>query len=75
MDLVHKLRRDMVRPGRDMLSGVVEVDETYIGGNESGSGNQLRRAETKTLVIVASGCIGKQIGRGQIQLINATFSF
>ena len=28
---LHKLRRAMVRPGRDRLSGLVEVDETYIG--------------------------------------------
>lgn len=26
---LHKLRRAMVRPGRDRLSGAVEVDETY----------------------------------------------
>ena len=30
---LHKLRVAMVRPGRDRLSGTVEVDETYIGGS------------------------------------------
>lgn len=30
--LLHKLRRAMVRPGRDRLAGEVEVDETYVGG-------------------------------------------
>ena len=29
---LHKLRRAMVRPGRDRLSGAVEVDETFLGG-------------------------------------------
>jgi transposase-like protein len=29
---LHKLRRAMVRPGRDRLRGTVEVDETYVGG-------------------------------------------
>ena len=29
---LHKLRRAMVRPGRDLLGGAVEVDETYVGG-------------------------------------------
>ena len=29
---LHKLRRAMVRPGRGRLSGRIEVDETYIGG-------------------------------------------
>jgi len=33
---LHKLRRAMVRPGRDRLSGLVEVDETYVGGEEVG---------------------------------------
>jgi len=28
---LHKLRRAMVRPGRDRLSGRIEVDETYLG--------------------------------------------
>lgn len=30
--MLHRLRRAMVRPDRDQLSGVVEVDETYVGG-------------------------------------------
>lgn len=29
---LHKLRRAMVRPDRDRLSGIVELDETFIGG-------------------------------------------
>ncbi len=31
---LHKLRRAMVRPGRDRLSGAVEVDESYVGSTE-----------------------------------------
>ncbi len=34
---LHKLRRAMVRPGRDRLSGAVEVDETFVGGVEPGA--------------------------------------
>ena len=34
--LLHKLRRAMVRPGRDRLHGIVEVDETYWGAREKG---------------------------------------
>ena len=33
---LHKLRRAMVRPGRDRLSEMVEVDETLVGGVEPG---------------------------------------
>ena len=34
--MLHRLRSVLVRPGRDRLTGVVEVDETYIGGDEPG---------------------------------------
>jgi transposase-like protein/transcription elongation factor Elf1 len=48
---LHKLRRAMVRPGRDRLTGQVEVDEAYIGGVHPGRGG--RQTETKALVAVA----------------------
>ena len=32
--MLHKLRRAMVRPGREPLAGVVEVDETFVGSGE-----------------------------------------
>ena len=66
---LQKLRRAMVRPERERLTGEVEVDETYIGGKEIGSGKQGRGAETKTLVVVAAECIGKQIGRVRFKCI------
>ncbi len=34
--MLHRLRAVLVRPGRDALTGTVEVDETYIGGEEPG---------------------------------------
>ncbi len=33
--ILHKLRQTMVRPGRDRMQGVVEIDETYWGTTES----------------------------------------
>ncbi len=48
---LHKLRRAMVRPGRDMLGGCVEVDETYIGGEEEGTRG--RKTDTKSIVAIA----------------------
>jgi transposase-like protein len=68
---LQKLRRAMVRQGRDKLSGVVEVDETFVGGIEAGAGKQGRGAETKTLVVVATECIGKQIGRVRFRCIES----
>jgi hypothetical protein len=34
--MLHRLRPVLVRPGRDRLSGMVEVDETFMGGEEAG---------------------------------------
>ncbi len=34
--MLHRLRSVLVRPGRDGLAGTVELDETYIGGEEPG---------------------------------------
>ena len=67
---LQKLRRAMIRTGRDKLSGTIEVDETFIGGIEAGSGKQGRGAETKTLVVVATECIGKKIGRVRFRCID-----
>lgn len=49
---LHKLRRAMVRPGRDQLAGRVQVDETYLGGRKK-PGKRGRGAGGKTLVAIA----------------------
>ncbi len=49
---MHKLRRAMVRPGRERLTGVVEVDETYWGAEEEGVRG--RQIERKGLIAVAA---------------------
>ena len=51
----------MVRPGRDRLSGVVEVDEIFIGGERPGKRG--RGAANKTLVVIAAEQSEKGIGR------------
>lgn len=58
---LHKLRRAMVRPGRDRLSGRVEVDEAYLGAPEPGVHG--RETEGKALVAIAAEENGKGIGR------------
>jgi len=58
---LHKLRRAMIRPGRDRLSGLVEVDETYIGGEKPGKRG--RGALGKSLVVIAAEKDGESIGR------------
>jgi transposase-like protein len=65
--MLHKLRRAMVRPGRERLDGVVEVDETYWGGEETGAIG--RRTEIKAMIIVAAQEDGKGIGRIRLRSI------
>ena len=48
---LHKFRRAMARPGRDRLSGTVEVDETYLGGLEEGVRG--RQTDRKSLIAIA----------------------
>jgi len=68
--LLHKLRRAMVRPGRERLSGVVEVDEAYWGAEESGVRG--RQSVSKALIIVAAQTDGKGIGRIRLRHIPDT---
>jgi len=59
---LHKIRRAMVRPGRNPLFGRVEVDETYLGGLEEGVRG--RQTFKKALIVVAAEERGKKaIGR------------
>ena len=64
---LHKLRRAMVRPSRDRLSGIIEADETYLGGPEPGQRG--RGAAGKELIFVAAQQDGKRIGRIRLQRI------
>jgi len=51
--MLHRLRSVLVRPGRDRLTGKVEVDETFIGGEEAGlSGGRAKGKKVLTAVAV-----------------------
>lgn len=58
---LHKLRHAMIRPERDKISGITEVDETYVGG-ESKGGKRGGGAENKVLVVIAVEINDKKIG-------------
>src|SRR5207302_4283025 len=64
---LHKFRRAMVRPGRDLLTGRVEVDECYVGGLEEGLPGRLNLQ--KALLIVAAQEDGPGIGRIRMRQI------
>lgn len=62
---LHKLRRAMVRPERDRLSGTIEIDELYVGGEKPGKKG--RGALGKSLVGIAVQDKGME-GIGRIRL-------
>jgi len=66
---LQKLRRAMVRPGRDRLTGKVELDETYVGGVDPGGGR--RHLGDKALVVIAAQVDGNGIGRVRLSCIES----
>lgn len=65
--LLHKLRRAMVRSGRDRLTGTVEVDETYWGAHEPEVIG--RQTFDKALIVIAAQQDGTGIGRIRLRRI------
>ena len=65
--MLHKLRRAMVTPGRNLLSGIIEADEAYIGGDKPGKRG--RGAADKAIVFVGVEINESRIGRIRLQRI------
>jgi predicted RNA-binding Zn-ribbon protein involved in translation (DUF1610 family) len=68
--MLHRFRRAMIRPGRDLLCGTVEVDETYIAIGDKTYATQAkgRKSHTaKTLVVIAVEMLEPK-GFGRIRL-------
>ena len=57
---LHKIRRAMIRPGREPLQDRVEVDETLVGGARPGKTG--RGADGKTVVV---GAVEAKPGKGR----------
>ena len=67
---LRKLRSVMIRTGRERLTGRVEVDEAYVGGQKEGARG--RGAEGKTAVLVAvEGEAKKKLGRVRFRCVDA----
>ena len=68
--MLHRFRRAMVMPERGLLTGTVEVDETFIGGKNK-HGQRGRGAAGKVLVVIAIELnpSGHGFGRARMQVI------
>ena len=64
---LQKMRRAMVTPGRELLGGTVEVDESYIGGEKPGKRG--RGAEGKSLIMIATEINDDRIGRIRLRRV------
>ena len=64
---LHKLRRAMVQPDRDRLTGWVEVDEIFVRGLQDRLAGP--QAQSKALVVIAAQADGPGIGRIRMRMI------
>jgi transposase-like protein len=67
--MLGRLRSVLVRPGRDRLAGRVEVDETYIGGEEPGLRGGRARGKKVLTGIAVEVKEPKGIGRCRMALL------
>src|SRR5215831_15020098 len=68
--MLHKLRRAMVNATREPLRGDVEVDDTWIGGEQAGlRGSRQLKNRRAALVLVAVERRGKASGRARMKVI------
>ena len=69
--MLHRLRRAMVVPERERLSGIVEVDETYLGQRGDGRAHAPQLEHKKIIIIVAVELLEPK-GFGRIRLGRVT---
>ena len=67
--MLGRLRSVLVRPGRDRLSGTVEADETYIGGEEAGLAGGRARGKKVLTGIAVEVSEPRGIGRCRMQIL------
>jgi transposase-like protein len=68
--MLHKLRRAMVNASREPLHGEVEVDETWVGGEQAGlRGSRQLKGRLAALVLVAVEKRGQGSGRVRMRVI------
>lgn len=68
--MLHKFRRAMVKSTREQLWGEVEVDDTWVGGSQSGlRGSRQLKDRKSAPVMVAVERRGRATGRARMEVI------
>ena len=70
--MLHKIRQAMKdRDASYQLAGLIEVDDSYIGGSSQGGGGKKGRGTNRTPVIVAASTDGKGIGYAKMEIVDS----
>jgi len=67
--MLHRLRQVLVRPDRQRLAGVVEVDETFVGGQEPGLTGGRAKGKKSLVCIAVEVSPPKGFGRCRMAVI------
>lgn len=67
--MLHRLRSVLVRPGRERLQGAVEVDETFIGGDEPGLAGGRAKGKKALVGIAVERVAPKGFGRCRMAVL------
>jgi transposase-like protein len=67
--MLHRLRSVLVRPGRERLTGQVEVDEAYFGGEEQGLRGGRAKGKKTLVAIAVEARQPKGIGRCRMAIV------
>lgn len=68
--MLHRVRSILVRPGRERLSGRIEVDETYIGGDEPGLSGGRAKGKKVLVGIAVERVVPKGLGRCRMAVLD-----
>jgi len=68
--MLHRFRSGLVRPGRERLNGTVEVDETFIGGEEPGLRGGRAKGKKSLVGVAVEVTAPKGLGRCRVAILD-----
>lgn len=68
--ILHRLRSVLTRPGRELLAGIVQVNETSIGGEEPGLKGRRARGKKALVAVAVEEHEPRGYGRCRMEIID-----